>query len=78
MLILVAVFAFGWRVRADDDSISTGLHAALLAILISSMFASFTLVEFLLSLDNVVGLLVASDPGGRSGSKCGLQIAARR
>lgn len=61
MLILIAVFVFGW-LHGGDDSLGSGLRAALLAILISSMFASFTLVEFLY-LWTTVGLLVARESG---------------
>jgi len=56
-LILVGVFLLAWRAGPN-----TGLDAALLGILISSMFASLTLVTSLY-LWTIAGLAVALNPG---------------
>jgi len=66
-LILAALFAFGWRLPGGDDPLGSGLHAALLGILISSMFASLTLVESLY-LWTTVGLLVAREAASEPGA----------
>jgi O-antigen ligase len=54
LLILAGVFAFGWKRRAVD----AGLEAALLGMLIGSLFASWTLVSSLY-LWSIAGLLAA-------------------
>jgi len=71
MLILVAVFLLPWSGDRDGlpaekpvafDPVKPGLEAAMLAILISSIFTSFTLVESLY-LWSIAGLSVAFYPG---------------
>jgi O-antigen ligase len=64
-IIFIALFAIGWRAGRQADfrqnPIRTGINAALLGILISSMFASLTLVTSLY-LWVTAGLAVALNP----------------
>jgi O-antigen ligase len=66
-IILIALFAIAWRAgwKADfrENPIRTGVNAALLGILVSSMFASLTLVTSLY-LWVAAGLAVALGPAG--------------
>ena len=66
LLILAGIFALAFSARAggvgERDSLRTGLAAALLGILISSMFASLVLVTSLF-LWSIAGLAVGMCPG---------------
>jgi O-antigen ligase len=67
-IVFIALFAIAWRAgwRADfrQNPIRSGVNAALLGILVSSMFASLTLVTSLY-LWMAAGLAVALDPAKR-------------
>ncbi len=66
LLILIGVFVLGWsagrRSGSEVSPLSTGLQSAMLGILISSMFASLTLITSMY-LWTVAGLTVALNPG---------------